>query len=92
MVGDSTPVNVRRVGERHNIVNSRQTDFGFGVDARAGPGSPSSPDPPCLSGLLRMTLSWVGSPVLAPDTINIVGKGIVYLDCWRKKLNFNSLF
>ena len=28
-------------------------------------GSPSSPDLPCLSGLLRMTLSWVGSPVLA---------------------------
>ena len=32
--------------ERHNIVNSRQTDFGFGVDARAGPGNPSSPDMP----------------------------------------------
>ena len=30
-------------------------------------GSPLSPDPPCLSGLLRMTLSWVGSPVLAPS-------------------------
>ena len=59
---------MRRVGERHDIVNSRQTDFGFGVDARAGPGSPLSPDPPCLSGLLRMTLSWVGSPVLAPST------------------------
>ena len=37
------PVNVRRVGKRHNIVNSRQTDFGFGADDRAGPGSPSSP-------------------------------------------------
>ena len=23
----------------------------------------------CLSGLLRMTLSWVGSPVLAPDNV-----------------------
>lgn len=32
--------------ERHNIVNSRQTDFGFGVDAQAGPGNPSSPDLP----------------------------------------------
>ena len=50
------------------IVNSRQTDFGFRVDARAGPGSPLSPDPPCLSGLLRMTLSWVGSSELAPGT------------------------
>ena len=48
------------------IVNSRQTDFGFRVDARAGPGSPPSSDLPCLSGLLCMTLSWVGSPVLAP--------------------------
>ena len=76
MVGDSTPVNVRRVGERHNIVNSRQTDFGFGVDARAGPGSPSSPDPPCLSGLLRMTLSWVGSPVLAPG----IREGVQYVE------------
>ena len=34
---------MRRVGKRHNIVNSRQTDFGFGADDRAGPGSPSSP-------------------------------------------------
>ena len=30
------PINVRRVGERHKIV--KQTDSGFGVDARAGPG------------------------------------------------------
>ena len=35
-----------------------------------------------------MTLSWVGSTVLAPDTINFVGKGIVYLDCWRNKPQF----
>ena len=40
------PVNVRRVGERHDIINSRQKDFGFGVDARVDPGNPSSPDPP----------------------------------------------
>ena len=40
------PVNVRRVGKRHDIINSRQTDFGIGVDARADPGNPSSPDPP----------------------------------------------
>ena len=30
------PVNVRRVGESREIV--KQTDFGFGVDAQAGPG------------------------------------------------------
>ena len=41
MVGD-TPLYVRRVGERHKIV--RQTDSGFGVDAPAGLGSPSSPE------------------------------------------------
>ena len=41
MVGDS-PLYVRRVGERHKIV--RQTDSGLGVDARAGPGGPSSPE------------------------------------------------
>ena len=40
------PVNVRRTDERHTIVNSRQTDFGLGADAWAGPGNPSSPDPP----------------------------------------------
>ena len=38
------PVNVRNVGESHKII--RQTDSGFGVDARAGPGSPLNPDPP----------------------------------------------
>ena len=43
------PVNVRGVGERHEIV--KQTDSGFGVDAQAGPGDPLSPDPPCSSGL-----------------------------------------
>ena len=62
VVGDS-PLYVRRVGERHKIV--RQTDSGFGVDAQAGPGGPLSPDRPCSSGLLHVTLSWVGSPVLA---------------------------
>ena len=49
MVGNSPPVNVRRVGERHKIV--RKTDSDFGVDAQAGPGGPSSPDQPCSSGL-----------------------------------------
>ena len=36
--------NIRRVGERHKII--RQTDFGFGVDARTDSGSPLRPDPP----------------------------------------------
>ena len=41
MVGDSS-LYVRRVGERHKMV--RQTDSGFGVDARAGLGDPLSPE------------------------------------------------
>lgn len=56
------------LGERHSIVSSRQINTGFEVDVGGDPGSPSRTDPPCLSGLLRMTLSWVGSPVLAPGT------------------------
>ena len=41
MVGDSSPLNVRRVGESREIV--KQTDFGLGVDAPAGPGGPLEP-------------------------------------------------
>ena len=40
MVGDS-PLYVRGVGESHEIV--KQMDSGFGVDAKAGLGRPSSP-------------------------------------------------
>ena len=42
MVGGQPLANVRRAGERHKIV--RQTDSGSGVDARAGPGGPLSPE------------------------------------------------
>ena len=50
-MGGQPPVNVRGVGERHNIV--RQTDSGFGVDARVNPGGPLRPIPPLpLSGPL----------------------------------------
>ena len=37
-------VNIRRIGERHTIVNSRQTDFCFRAYAWAGPRSASNPD------------------------------------------------
>ena len=57
-------MNVRGVGESHKIV--RQTDSGFGVDARADSGGPLSSDQPCLSDFFHMTLTWVGSPVVAP--------------------------
>ena len=59
-------MNVRGVGKSHKIV--KQTDSGFGVDAQAGLGDPSSPDSLCLSGLSRMNLSWMGTPMLAPGT------------------------
>ena len=60
---------VRGVGESHKTV--KQTDSGFGVDTQADPAGfgwgvgSSSPDWPCPSGFFRMTLSWVGNPVLA---------------------------
>ena len=43
MVGDSPPL-MSKVGESREIV--KQTDFGFGVDAWAGPGGLSSSDSP----------------------------------------------
>ena len=58
---------VRGVGESHEAV--KQTDSGSGVDAQAGPeGHPSSSGSPCPPELSCMTLSWVGTPVLAPGT------------------------
>ena len=45
----------------------KQPDSGFGVDAQAGPeGHPSSSGSPCPPELSHMTLSWVGTPMLAP--------------------------
>ena len=58
---------VRGVGESHEAV--KQTDSGFGVDAQAGPeGHPSSSGSPCPPELSHMTLSWVGTPMLAPGS------------------------
>ena len=70
MVGDSPPpVTVRGVGESHEAV--KQTDSGFGVDAQAGPeGHPLSSGSPCPPELSHVTLSWVGTPVLAPGSIS----------------------
>jgi len=61
-------MNVKGVGESHKIV--KQTDSGFGIDIQAGlgEGCPLSSDSPCPSELSRMTLSWVGTPMLAPGT------------------------
>ena len=49
------------MSEEYSIADNKQTDFDFGVDAQAE--DPLRPDSPRS---LRMTLSWVGSPVLAP--------------------------
>ena len=54
------------MSEEYSIADSKQTDFSFGVDAQAE--DPLRPDSPCPVRSLRMTLSWVGSPVLAPGT------------------------
>jgi len=52
-------VNVRRVGESREI--AKQTDFGFGVHAQAGPeGHPLSSGSPCPPELSHMALSWGG--------------------------------
>ena len=49
--GDSPPVNVRRVGGKHNTV--KQADSGFGADAQADPARlPYGPTRLCLSGPL----------------------------------------
>ena len=39
------PYKCQKVGEKHNIINSRQTDFSFGVDAGPDPGNRWSPVP-----------------------------------------------
>ena len=51
------------MSEEYSIADSKQTDFGFGVDAQTE--DPLRPDSLPIRPL-RMTLSWVGSPVLAP--------------------------
>ena len=57
---------VTEIREQSSIASIRKIDIIFNVSAWAAFWNPWSPDPPCLSGLLLMTLSWVGSRVLAP--------------------------
>ena len=62
---------VRGVGESHEAV--KQTGSGFGVDTQANPeGHSSSSGLPCPPELSHMTLSWVGTPVLAPGIFLIL--------------------
>ena len=58
------------MSEEYNTTDSKQTDFGFRVDAQAE--DPLRPGSPCPIRSLSMTLSWVGSPVLAPGTADVV--------------------
>ena len=57
---------VTEIREQSSIASIRKTDIIFKVSAGAAFQNPWSPDLPCLSGLLHMTLSWVGTCVLAP--------------------------
>ena len=57
---------VTEIREQSSIASIRKTDIIFKVSAGAAFQNPWSPDLPCLSGLLHMTLSWVGTRVLAP--------------------------
>ena len=77
-------MNIRGVGKSHKIV--KQTDSGFGVDAQAGLEGPSSPDSPCLSGLSCMTLSWVGTPMLAPSSKQCLEAAMVVDNCLERSI------
>ena len=57
---------VTEIREQSNIASIRKTEIIFKVSAGAAFRNRWSPDLPCLSGFLLMTLPWVGSRVLAP--------------------------
>ena len=59
---------VTEIREWSNVASIRKTEIIFKVGAGAAFWNPWSPDLPCLSGLLLMTLSWVGSRVLVPSS------------------------
>ena len=74
-MGGQPPVNVRRVGERHNIV--RQTGSGFGVDARVGPGRfPRDPAHLCLLGLFLITFAMGGIPHAGSQQFPLIGDSL----------------
>ena len=64
--GGRSSTHVTEIGEWYHIASIRKTEIIFKVSAGAAFRNPWSPDLPCLSGHLLMTLSWVGSHVLAP--------------------------
>ena len=55
---------VTKIREWSNTASIRKTEIIFKVSAGAAFRNPWGPDLPCLSGLLLMTLSWVGFHVL----------------------------
>ena len=59
---------VTEIRESSNIASIRKTEVLFKMSTGAAFWNSWSPDLPCLSGLLLMTLSWVGSRVLVPSS------------------------
>ena len=62
------------MSEEYSIADSKQTDFGFRVDAQTE--DPLRPELALTIRSLRMTLSWVGSPVLAPGKADSNSRGV----------------
>ena len=58
------------MSEDYSIADSKQTDFGFRVDAQTE--DPLRPELALTIRSLRMTLSWVGSPVMASGIYTVV--------------------
>ena len=70
---------VTEIREQSNIASVRKTEIVFKVTTGAAFRNRWSPDLPCLSGLLLMTLSWVGFRVLAPGKSPCCADGTVGL-------------
>ena len=74
---------VTEIREQSSIASIRKIDIIFKVNAGAAFRNRWSPDLPCLSGLLLMTLSWVGSCVLAPgrEAVETVSDFVLFFVC-----------
>ena len=79
------PVNIKNVGDRHNTI--KQSDSGFGVDARESPGGPSRPDLAfALSGFFLMTFATGGIPHAGSQqftvSVSLLLLWLYSLVCW----------
>ena len=85
--GDSPPVNVRRVGGKHNTV--KQADSGFGGRcSRKSRGTPEAWSRLCIC---QASSSWplprAGFPMLAPGKVSSAGGSKRDYDCGSAKLS-----